>query len=101
MVLIMESSSTDAAFLVVGCFLYWYEGEEFADGVSLPAVNGVSVLTVKVKILVHAAPSPLPSSPHGFVPIAHCTVGTGLNCVRVRAQYTTHRFFQILHTLRV
>lgn len=36
MVLIMESSSNNVAFLVVGCFLYWDEGEESADGVSLP-----------------------------------------------------------------
>lgn len=98
MVLIMESS-TNVAFLVVGCFLYWDEGEESADGVSLPTPKALSVLAVRVKPLVQAASSPPPSSPRDFVPTDHGTVGTGLSGVRV--QYAANRFFQILHTWRV
>ena len=101
MVLIMESSSTNVTFLVLGCFLYWAEGEESADGVSLPTPKALCVLAVTVKPLVHAAPSPPPSSPHDFVPTARGTVGTGLNGVRVRVQDALNRFFQVLHTWRV
>ena len=75
MVLIMESSSTNVAFLLVGCFLYWDP---------LPTPKALSVLAVRMKPLVHAAPSPPLSSPHDVVLTAHGTVGTGLNGVRVR-----------------
>lgn len=92
MVLIMESSSTNVAFLVVGCFLCWDEGEESADGVSLPTPKALSVLVVRVKQLLSL---PLP------LHVTLCPVGTGLNGVRVRIQYAPNRFFQILHMWRV
>lgn len=61
----------------------------------------VKFLAVRVKPLLHAAPSPPPSSPRDFVPTACSTVVTGLNGVRVRVQYAPNRFFQILHMWRV
>lgn len=66
MVLIVESSSTNAAFLVVGCFPYWDEGAESADGVSLPTPKALSVLAVTEKTPAEEAPS----SPHDFVLMA-------------------------------
>lgn len=56
-VLLVETSQLQCSISVVGCFLYWGEAKESADGVSLSRHKALSVLAVRGKSLVCAAPS--------------------------------------------